>query len=203
MSDQSPDQQRPAGPVGPDDVTAPLPSVPPPPPAAPSPGPSWSAGLSRVVLGLAGAVLLLLGFAVGMLVGNSTAGAASADDDRPSRGEGFGFGAGPGGFGGHDRDSPGPGMGMGMDWDGFGGAVGTITSIDGDTVTLETPSGESVEVETGDDTDVTVTTEGSVGDLSEGDTVLVTGDRGDDDTIDADMIHAGIGLPGQDDNRTS
>jgi hypothetical protein len=136
---------------------------------------------SRLTLGLAGALLLIGGFGGGYAVGHH-AGA----DGQPANRVTF-----PGGFsnGGPDGSQPGPGGGQRPGLGDF--TAGTVTKVDGDTVTVKTPDGDDVTVATDSDTDVTVTKEGSVSDLSAGDPVVVTGSRRDDGSIDADSISEG------------
>lgn len=91
-----------------------------------------------------------------------------------------------------------PGDGTGADGGnlpgGGGFTAGTIQSIDGDTIYVETADGQTVEVRTSGDTDVQVTSEGSVADLTEGETVVVQGDQQDDGSLDATSIaEGGIG----------
>lgn len=56
---------------------------------------------------------------------------------------------------------------------------------------VETADGETVEVRTGGDTDVQVSSEGTVADLDEGSTVIVQGSANDDGSIDATSIVEG------------
>jgi hypothetical protein len=82
-------------------------------------------------------------------------------------------------------------------FDGGGFTAGTVSRIEGDTVYVETPDGETVEVRTSGDTDVQVTSEGTVGDLAEGETVVVQGDAGDDGSLDAtSIVEGGLGFGG-------
>ena len=68
--------------------------------------------------------------------------------------------------------------------------AGEITSIDGDTLTVETDDGEAVTVRLTDDTAVSVTQDLSVDDLEEGDEVRVMGET-DDDVVTAAVIQVG------------
>ncbi len=72
-----------------------------------------------------------------------------------------------------------------------------MTRIDGDTIYVESADGQTIEVRTSADTDVQVTSEGSVDDLAEGETVVVQGDASDDGSIDASsVVEGGLGLGG-------
>jgi hypothetical protein len=128
------------------------------------------AGRSKSTVILAAVVLAAVGFIGGLFVGKN-----AGDDQQqlslPGGGQnrpGFVSGAGPG----------------------AGFALGTIKSIDGDTITLETANGDTVTVHVGSDTKVQVTTDGSVSDLGTGDTVAVSGAQ-NGGSIDADSITEG------------
>jgi len=92
-------------------------------------------------------------------------------------------------------------LGPGMVTDGNGGpqlsggpanlTAGTIESIDGDTITVKLADGTTVEVTADADTDVTQTSEATVGDLAEGDEVTVTGEVDSDGNVEADSISEG------------
>lgn len=68
--------------------------------------------------------------------------------------------------------------------------AGTVTAIDGTTITVETVRGDTVTVTTGADTEFTVTSEITLADLAVDDEVHVAG-RTDDGTITARLIHRG------------
>lgn len=93
---------------------------------------------------------------------------------------GFGQGRGQGGFGG----GPGGGFGGGFG----GGTIGTVSRVDGTTIYVQTMQGETVTVRTGDDTRIQVTKDGKVGDLKQGTTVIVRGERADDGSVDATEV---------------
>lgn len=117
-------------------------------------------------------VVVAVGFVGGLLLGRATAPENAANL--------------PGNF---------PGGGNLPGGDGF--TAGTIQSVDGDTIYVETADGETVEVRTSGDTDVQVTSEGSVDDLAEGETVIVQGDQQEDGSLDATSIaEGGLGLGG-------
>lgn len=131
-------------------------------------------GANKATLGLVAALLLVAGFAGGYLTKDATAG-----------------GAGPGG--GNFTRMGGPGGG------GSGGGgpqnltIGTITKVDGNTVTIKTTSGTTVKATIGSDTNVNVTKTGSVKDLAKGDQIVVNGQR-DGDTIEAEFVSKGRGF---------
>ena len=82
------------------------------------------------------------------------------------------------------------------------GAHGTVTGIDGTTVTIEDDEGTATTVTTDDETTVLDVAEGAVADIAEGDNVLVMAEPGADDavtahrvvdlgTLDPDALHPG------------
>ena len=71
------------------------------------------------------------------------------------------------------------------------GTQGTIKSIDGSTLTVETSDGDSVEVTTSSDTTVTQTTDGSVSDVAVGDNLLVTGSTSGSQTQAEQIVDMG------------
>jgi hypothetical protein len=135
-------------------------------------------GPSRLTLGLAAALVAVGGFASGYVVGNHHGEQHQASDRLGLPG---GFVSGP--------DGGQPGGGQPPNAGDF--TAGTVTKVDGDTVTVKTASGDEVTVKTDSDTDVTITKDGSVSDLSAGDPVVVTGNRQSDGSISADSISEG------------
>ncbi|HWK30239.1 MAG TPA: hypothetical protein VNS09_26965 [Solirubrobacter sp.] len=105
--------------------------------------------------------------------------AAAGGDGAPPGGEGGpGFGAGGpqgGGFlraicdGGQDQQGQGARTR-------FGGQTGEVTKVDGSTLTINGPMGETT-VKLGSDTTVTKSASGAVSDIKPGDSVLVAGAR--------------------------
>jgi Domain of unknown function (DUF5666) len=76
---------------------------------------------------------------------------------------------------------------------------GTVSSVDGDTVTLKLTDGSTVKVTTGDDTTVTTTEDSTLDALAEGDEVTVIGETDADGNVTATSIAEGaspIGMPG-------
>jgi len=70
---------------------------------------------------------------------------------------------------------------------GRGGLTGTITQINGDTVTVNTSQGP-LEVKIGSDTSIQKTSEVTSADLQEGDSITVIGQRNDDGVTEATSI---------------
>jgi ABC-type Fe3+-hydroxamate transport system substrate-binding protein len=113
--------------------------------------------------------------------GRTGAGTAAS----PSTGAGAGAGAGGAGAGGG----------------GFGGrgTIGTVSSLNGSTLTLKDAQGNSVTVNLQPTTTVTKTVAGSTGDLTQGVTVTVAGQRTADGTVTATsvtIVPAGTALGG-------
>lgn len=83
---------------------------------------------------------------------------------------------------------------------GFGGGgmtFGTITSVDGNTLTITDSSGKAVTVAVPSSATVTANQEVSLAELAAGDTVIVRGETGDDGTITATSVTEGAGgFPG-------
>ncbi|MFY0406198.1 DUF5666 domain-containing protein [Solicola sp. PLA-1-18] len=132
-------------------------------------------GRTRIGAAAAAAVLLLGGFVGGYVVNGATGSAAASTSAQAGQGGPGGSGGGPGGSGSMTS--------------------GTITAVDGDTVTLETTDGSTVTVTTDSDTTVTTSTEGTVSDLAAGDTVQVQGEESDG-SVTATSISEGTGAMG-------
>jgi hypothetical protein len=131
-------------------------------------------GANKATLGLVAALLLVAGFGGGYLTKDATSGG-----EGPGRGN-FTRMGGPGGGG------PGAGGPQNL-------TIGTITKVDGNTVTIKTTSGATVKATIGSDTNVNVTKAGSVKDLAKGDQIVVNGQR-DGDTIEAEFVSKGRGF---------
>ena len=71
---------------------------------------------------------------------------------------------------------------------GGGGVVGTIASIEGNTLTLTTQDGATVRVQASDTTLVERNVSGTVGDLAPGEQVVVAGTTNDDGSVTARSI---------------
>jgi Domain of unknown function (DUF5666) len=138
----------------------------------PPPAPSWRSWA------IAGAVVAIIAAAAAFFLGGS--GDDTGTDTIAATGGTVPAG---GGF---------PGGGAGL------GARGTITSIDGSTITVDSqaPDGSSstTTVETTDDTTVTEAVEGSADDLEVGDTVTAFGQADDEGAIEAVSITEGGGF---------
>jgi hypothetical protein len=135
-------------------------------------------GRSKSTMVLAAIALVALGFIGGLFVGKNMA------SDSPQL-------AFPGGVG---QNGPTFDNGGGT-FPGGGATVGTIKRIDGDTITIETPNGDTVMVNVGSNTSIQVTEDGSLNDLGTGDTVVVAGTQ-NDGSIDANSItEGGAGIP--------
>ncbi len=89
--------------------------------------------------------------------------------------------------------SSGPGGLPGRD----GATFGTISSIDGNTLTITDASGKTVTVAVPSSAMVTANHEVSLAELAAGDTVIVRGETGDDGTVTATSVTEGTGgFPG-------
>jgi len=133
-----------------------------------------SAGVNKATLGLAAALLLVGGFVGGYVTKDATSGGGDRPGGTFTRMDGPGGGkGGPGGVGGPVNLT-----------------IGTITKVDGNTVTIKTTSGSTVKATIGSDTNVNVTKTGNVKDLSKGDEIVVNGQR-DGDTIAAEFVSKG------------
>jgi hypothetical protein len=137
-----------------------------------------SEGRSRNAFILAAIVLVVVGAIGGLFVGKSM---ASDSQQGPF----------PGSFGPN-----GPSGTIGTGFPGGNTTIGTITNVDGDTITIQTANGDTISVDVGSDTTIQVTQTGSLSDLRSGDTIVVAGTE-NDGSIDADSINeGGLGLTG-------
>jgi len=133
---------------------------------------------------------LIVGGVAGVLIGQNTASASNAS----SLPGGFVGGQGGQGFPGFgDRQG---GTGDNSTTGGPGGAragftAGTITSIDGDTITLKRADGSTVKVSTSGSTTVTKTSKAKVTDLSAGDSITVIGQADASGNVTATRISEG------------
>ncbi|MBC6468052.1 hypothetical protein [Actinomadura alba] len=94
--------------------------------------------------------------------------------------------AGPGGFGGQGGQRPGGGPAAGG-----GVTAGTVQRVSGDTIYLQTASGQVVKVTTNGSTKVRVTKDGALRDVKSGSSVVVQGTPGQDGTVTATNIAEG------------
>jgi len=147
-------------------------------PAAVAPTPAAKRWTRFVTPALALVAALIVGGVGGVLIGQNTASPSNASVIR-------------GGFGpGQGDDGPGTGQLSG----GRGGlTAGTISSIDGDTITLKLADGSTVKVSTSGSTSVTKTSTAKVGDLAAGDTITVIGKADSSGNVTATRISEGDG----------
>lgn len=138
---------------------------------------------------LAVVAALVVGGVGGVFIGQSTAHAA------PQR---AGFGQGAGGFRGGEgfgggQGGAGGGQGAPAGRPGAGGAftAGTITAVEGSTITLKLQDGSTVKVGTSAATKVTRTSTSSVSKLKSGDTVTVVGQKDASGDVTATTIAEG------------
>jgi len=145
-------------------------------PAAVAPTPAAKRWTRFVTPALALVAALIVGGVGGVLIGQNTASPSNASVIR-------------GGFGpGRGDDGPGTGQLSG----GRGGlTAGTISSIDGDTITLKLADGSTVKVSTSGSTSVTKTSTAKVGDLAAGDTITVIGKADSSGNVTATRISEG------------
>lgn len=139
--------------------------------STPAPKKKGAARFVTPILALVAAIGI--GLFGGVLIGQNTASSSTAD----ARG---GFTGGPGGTG-----TTGGGQGGG------GFTSGSVVSVDGDTVVIESSDGTQVTVSTSTDTTVTTTEDSSVDALAAGDTVTVIGETDDDGNVTATSISEG------------
>ena len=143
---------------------------------------------SPVTLALVAVVLVAVGVLAGILVGRSM--------NNSTQASGFpGFRNGGGFPNGGSFPSGGPG---GAFANGGNITFGTIESVNGNTITVRTQSGDTVNVKVGNDTQIRVSKDGSISDLANGDTIVVGGSK-NGSTVDATTItEGGVGLGGRD-----
>lgn len=148
--------------------------------ATSAPTPEKKKGAGRFVTpALVLVAVLGIGIFGGVLIGQNTGGSAQA-----------------GGMGQSSMTAPDGAAGGGTAPDGAAGGMGgftsgTVVSIDGDTIVLETSDGEQVTVSTSDDTTVTTTEESDVASLATGDTLTVMGEADDSGDVAATSITEG------------
>jgi hypothetical protein len=156
-----------------------------------------------------GAALLVVGGVIGALIGHNVG--TGGESQRAGNGRTFRNGYGPGGgFGSGGQGQPGQGQpGQGQQGQGRGNqngpnqlpgagagfALGTVTAVDGDTVTIKQPNGKTVTVKLSDSTAITVTKKGATSDVKVGEQVLATGQASSDGTVTARSLRVGDQLP--------
>ncbi len=146
---------------------------------------------SKVTLILVGVVVLVVGFLGGILTHRAYAGTGSGTGTQaagPNGGTGRGYGFGRSGASGAPNGGYGNGNGTGT---GFGGTVGTVDHVSGNTVYVKTSDGKIVKVTVGSGTTISITKDGKVTDLSAGQSVVVQGQTGSDGSVNANRITEG------------
>jgi len=142
---------------------------------------------SRTTLALSGLVLLISGFVGGAQVQKHWGTAANASSNRPGvvlpSGNPF-AGGNFGNFGGRGGGNGGGGNGT----SGAAGTTGTVKLVDGTTVYLTTPDGQTVIVKTTPSTTVNVNQPGALKDLTPGATVTIQGQTASDGSVNATSI---------------
>lgn len=150
-------------------------------------------GISRLTLVLGAALALVVGVIVGIQA-QKALGAPTGDRANAVR-------QGPGGYGAPGDYGRGGGQGNGQRGGfggGFGGGqggmtVGTVQKVEGGKVYLQQQDGTVVTVNTTDETNVRISKEGKVTDLTTGGTVVVQGAKGEDGSVTATSISEGGG----------
>jgi hypothetical protein len=138
----------------------------------PAPAPAKKKGASRIVTPiLAGVAAIAIGLFGGILIGHNTASTSTQ------------AGGTRGAFGGAEGGTPGAAGG--------GFTAGTISSIDGGTITLKLTDGSTVKVTTGSGTTVTKTDAGTLSDLATGDTIAVQGTKDASGNVAATSVSEG------------
>ncbi|NUR57642.1 MAG: hypothetical protein HOV87_02880 [Catenulispora sp.] len=155
------------------------------------------AGLPKVTLALIGVVLAVGGFVGGIAVGKSNADSKQTTNTTAAGGST----RTRGGFGGGQNGGTGQNGQFGR-----GGTVtGTVTAVNGTTLTVTDSSGKQVTVDTNGQTTVTIGKTGALSDLANGSTVTVVGTPDSSGKITARTVLSGIsnfGFPGGRGNRT-
>lgn len=167
-----------------------LPQLPNLPPIEPAQGDEWASSKPTKGLRIPIPAAALVVIAVGLLglwggaqlKGNN----ASASTANPANGNGFRRGGEfPGGGGGANGGNP-----------ARGGTVGTVQSVNGNTITITTPNGGTVTVTLNGSTTVTKTDTGSINDVTPGENIIVRGTTNSDGSTTANQITVGNGALG-------
>ncbi|WP_426563621.1 hypothetical protein ACPPVT_20660 [Angustibacter sp. McL0619] len=153
--------------------------------------------LPTSTLAMLGVALLVVGGVIGALIGHNVGGddtQANARGNFSNGRGGYGF---PGGGQAPQNRQQGQGQqgqaqpGQGVGPAGRGLAAGTVTAVDGDTVTIKQANGNTVKVKLGDSTTYTLTQKGTKDDVKVGQPVVVTGQTGSDGLIAANSVRTG------------
>jgi hypothetical protein len=144
-------------------------------------------GFGKVTIGLGIGVLVVAAFFGGIWVHSATA-TASSSTAAPAAGTPRGQGRFPNGYNGAPPSgaagAPGQGGAGGL----RGGTVGTIDRVEGNTVYVKMQDGTEVKVSTTDSTRVELTQPGKIADLKAGTSVVVQGQRAEDNSVSAQTI---------------
>lgn len=136
-------------------------------------------------------IAVAIGFALGALARGAVPGSSSSTPGPPPAvASPPAIASDPAGaIGGQGQQQPGPG---------FAGraTMGTIVSVEGDTMVVATRDGSEVTVVVPDGTPVTTSVEVPLAELPEGATVIVRGSTGGDGTVTAEAITEGGFAPG-------
>ena len=156
---------------------------------APTAAPARSGIMRWLVPALALVAVATIALLGGILIGQHTGGPERAADFTRSGSQSQDGQGPPGERGQQDRPMQHskvtrPGVGGGL-------TVGTIQSIDGDTIIVKLPDGSTVTVKTTDSTKVTKTAESSIADLKAGETLMVRGAKDGSGNVSATSIFEG------------
>lgn len=167
--------------------------------------PRSGAGLPKVTLALVGTVLAVGGFVGGIAVGKSSADSSSKNTN-PAAAGAAGRARGQFGTGGQTGGTTGGQNGGQNGQFGRGGTVtGTVTAVNGTTMTITDAAGKTVTVDTDGQTTVTIGKTAALSDLTNGEQVTVIGTPDSSGKITARSVLSGIsnfGFPGGRGNRT-
>ncbi len=141
----------------------------------------------RIVWIVALLVVAGAGFYGGDIIGGRAAAA-----NRASAAQGFFSQRGGGGTGGGQGNGQGGGTGGGQAGAGFrgGGAVGMVSEVSGNTITLTTRNGQTMKVELAANGTVRKQVDGQLSDITVGEQVVATGTQ-NGDTFQATSIQVG------------
>jgi hypothetical protein len=134
----------------------------------------------KIVLG----VLLVVAIAGGSFYGGMVYGGSQAQPEFPMLGDAEGMPGGRGQFGAFPGGQPGTGRGEITSAQG-GSLFGEIQSIANGEMVIVDQSGEQVQIHVTDTTLIQKQADVTLADLQEGDTVIISGSRGDDGSITA------------------
>jgi hypothetical protein len=149
--------------------------------AAPASTPAKKSAARFITPALALIAALGVGGVAGVAIGQNTAASSAPAGFTPGQFPGAGDGDDAGDF---------PGGGRGDV------TSGTVTSVDGDTITVTLADGSTVTVTTSADTTVTKTSDATVADLVAGEEIVVSGTKDDAGNVTATSITQGAGFPG-------